>query len=212
VFPRVSARTRPQCSAVIPLPKIHRALVILCAADLGWTVNDSKFAFMHSLLLCASLAHIPPWLLWSLPGDWSHVFVDHLEVARLEITEISPYNEHVAGVAERKVRPIFEADAEIQRSVLDGMGYEVHDFAVNLGISPPKSFVLLLYALVDSPAFFGAPSNTYPFFDSFRSPDQPPEGSLVHLDILLEANYSHLGCLLKKKNNESNCCGALWTC
>ena len=81
--------------------------------------------------------------------------MDHLEVARLEITEISPYSEHVAGVAEREVRLIFEADAEIQRSVLDGMGNEVHDFAVNLGISPSKSFVLLLYPLVDSPAFFG---------------------------------------------------------
>ena len=51
--------------------------------------------------------------------------MDHLEVARLEITEISPYNEHVAGVAEREVRLIFEADAEIQRSVLNGMGNEV---------------------------------------------------------------------------------------
>jgi hypothetical protein len=31
----------------------------------------------------------------------------------------------------------------------------------------------------------------------------------IHLDILLEADYPHLECLLKKKNNELNCCRAL---
>ena len=82
-----------------------------------------------------------------------HVFVNHLEVPRLEITEASSHNKHVASIAKREVRLVFEADAEIQCSVLDGMGYEVHDFAVNLGIAFSKAFVLLLYSLVDPPAF-----------------------------------------------------------
>jgi len=36
--------------------------------------------------------------------------------------------------------------------------------------------------------------------------------ALAHLDILLEAMYSHLGCLLKNSENASNCCRAPSTC
>jgi hypothetical protein len=36
--------------------------------------------------------------------------------------------------------------------------------------------------------------------------------ALAHLDILLEAMYPHLGCLLKNNENASNCCRAPSTC
>ena len=39
-----------------------------------------------------------------------------------------------AGVAEAKACLVLEADAEVQRSVIDGMGDEIHDFAVDFGI------------------------------------------------------------------------------
>jgi hypothetical protein len=34
----------------------------------------------------------------------------------------------------------------------------------------------------------------------------------ARLDILLEAVYPHLACLLKNSENVSNCCRGLWTC
>jgi hypothetical protein len=35
---------------------------------------------------------------------------------------------------------------------------------------------------------------------------------IFHLDILLEALYPHLECLLKNNANASNCCRGRWTC
>jgi hypothetical protein len=39
--------------------------------------------------------------------------------------------------------------------------------------------------------------------------ERPTE--LAHLDILLEAMYSHLECLPKNNENASSCCKARWT-
>jgi hypothetical protein len=42
--------------------------------------------------------------------------VNHLEVARPEITEISPYNEHVAGIAEREITAELQQVSEEKNS------------------------------------------------------------------------------------------------
>jgi len=63
-----------------------------------------------------------------------HVFANDVVVPVLPIAEVSSNDEHAAGVAEAKACLVLEADAEVQRSVIDGMGDEIHDFAVDFGI------------------------------------------------------------------------------
>src|SRR5215472_17263312 len=89
-----------------------------------------------------------------LPQNRPHIFTNHLEIAGLDVTEVSPNNEHVTSITQRKVCFVGEANSEIQHSVFDGIGYEIHDLAVNFGVFPAKPRVLLLDRLVDASAFF----------------------------------------------------------
>ena len=71
-------------------------------------------------------------------------------VPGLPVAEVGPDDEHVAGVPKRKVRLVLEADAEAQRSVIDGLGDEVHDLAVDFGIRFAKLLLALLDVLVNA--------------------------------------------------------------
>src|SRR5690348_15697987 len=57
------------------------------------------------------------------------------------------------SVADTKASLVCETDGEIQRSVVDGMGDEVHHLAMDLGIFPAQSRFTLLAASFQFSAF-----------------------------------------------------------
>src|ERR1700732_2936572 len=85
-----------------------------------------------------------------------HIFSNHLEISGLRVADFGPDSTHVAGVAEREIRLVLEADNEVQCPVHDVVGDEIHHLAMNLRIPFAKLAVTLLYVPVDFPAFLGA--------------------------------------------------------
>lgn len=90
----------------------------------------------------------------SLPRNRPHVFANHLVVTGSHVADVCPDNEHVARITQREFCFVGKADTEIQHSVFDGIGYEIHDLAVNFRVFPAKPRVLLLDRVVDPSAFF----------------------------------------------------------
>src|ERR1700722_8793159 len=128
------------------------ATSLRCRANGKSSRRRRTYAFTYRWPSDSNSRRGPP----SLSRNRPHVFPDHLHVPGLRIAEVGPDDEHVAGVAEREVRLVFETDSKVQCSVLDGMGDEVHDLTANLGISLAQPLVALLYPHVDLPAFHGA--------------------------------------------------------
>jgi hypothetical protein len=70
----------------------------------------------------------------SLPRNRLHVLANDVEISALPIAEFGSNGEHLSGVAETKARLVHKTNGEAERSVIDGMGDEVHDLAVGFGI------------------------------------------------------------------------------
>ena len=67
------------------------------------------YAFTYRWPSDGNSRRVPP----SLSRNRPHVFPDHLHVPGLHIAEVGPDDEHVAGVAEREIRFVLEADREV---------------------------------------------------------------------------------------------------
>src|SRR6266853_7015857 len=97
------------------------------------------------------------------PSNRLHVLANDVVVPASPIAEIGTNDEHVAAVAEARARLVLEADAEIQRPVIDGVSDEVHDLPVDFGIRLAQLLLTLLRALGDLSAFLsGDPRHERP--------------------------------------------------
>jgi hypothetical protein len=85
-----------------------------------------------------------------------HVLPNDLKVSGAHVANVRSDREHPAGVAERKVGFVPEADTEVQCSVRDGMVDKVHHLAVNLWVPFPQLLMPLLDSLLDLALFLGA--------------------------------------------------------
>ena len=105
-----------------------------------------------------------------------------MDVPALPVTEIGSNDEHVAGVAETEAGLVGKADGEVQRSVIDGVGDEVHDLAVDLGIPPAQPFLSLLAVTLNLPSFFSCD----PGHDRFPALLLPAFPGVPFLRLLLD--------------------------
>lgn len=101
-----------------------------------------------------------------------------MEVSALPIAEFSSNGKHIASIANAEARLVCETDGEVQRSVVDSVGDEVHHLAMDFAILPAQ------------PCFpYGAVSPTdNTFYTSMRSLGitiEEPRPTLLILDAAL---------------------------